>query len=375
MNVLILTPDRVGSTLLQRLITVYMNFHSFDRPVINLHELTNGLMQYYSPEFNQEVLGKPTDRPWGYYQTLEQITDLLQTSTHYKTSRLAHYHIIRRGDSLAQQVPFYQYLNDNFFIISAQRQNLLEHTLSWCISLHSKKLNVYNHQEKLHSFYNIYRNKISVDLHSVQKYLNDYKNYLQWVQDHFTVSSYFEYEKHLCNIEQYILDLDIFHNQRKKDWHDTFGIAFADWNRCHYLVSDISGLGLQLELDHAGSVPQLSYQSQAQLELRPTVTKSTVPMNLSAADKQFLKQHASHYMDTDRAIQDLVTRKVLITGIPIKLQTMLEKKLIIKNFDQCVEIYNDWVSKNNLGEPYLPSTIMQLALDEVTKWHATAQLT
>ena len=43
MNVLILTPDAVGSTLLQRTITIYMQFHEFDRPTINLHELTNGL--------------------------------------------------------------------------------------------------------------------------------------------------------------------------------------------------------------------------------------------------------------------------------------------------------------------------------------------
>jgi len=70
MNVLILTPDRVGSTLLQRLITVYMNMHEFDQPVINLHELTNGLIKYYSKDFGQEVLGKPNGRAWGYFQTL-----------------------------------------------------------------------------------------------------------------------------------------------------------------------------------------------------------------------------------------------------------------------------------------------------------------
>ena len=56
MNVLILTPDAVGSTLLQRLITIYMQFHSYDRPVINLHELTNGLVKYHNEKFNQEVL-------------------------------------------------------------------------------------------------------------------------------------------------------------------------------------------------------------------------------------------------------------------------------------------------------------------------------
>jgi hypothetical protein len=65
MNVLILTPDRVGSTLLQRLITIYMQFHEYDRPVINLHELTNGIIKYYSPVFNDEVLGKGVGDEWG----------------------------------------------------------------------------------------------------------------------------------------------------------------------------------------------------------------------------------------------------------------------------------------------------------------------
>ena len=118
MNVLILTPDRVGSTLLQRLITIYMQFHEFDQPVINLHELTNGIIKYYSPLFNAEVLGKSLDRgKWGYYQSLPEIRDLLDSVPHYKTSRLALYHIRNREDSTADQMPFYEYLNDNFFII------------------------------------------------------------------------------------------------------------------------------------------------------------------------------------------------------------------------------------------------------------------
>ena len=67
MNVLILTPDAVGSTLLQRMLTIYMQFHQFDRPTINLHELTNGLAKYYSPEFNQELVGKRALANWGYH--------------------------------------------------------------------------------------------------------------------------------------------------------------------------------------------------------------------------------------------------------------------------------------------------------------------
>jgi len=75
---LILTPDAVGSTLLQRMLTIYMQFHKFDRPTINLHELTNGLAKYYSPEFNQELVGKKTLASWGYHQTLQQVVELLR---------------------------------------------------------------------------------------------------------------------------------------------------------------------------------------------------------------------------------------------------------------------------------------------------------
>ena len=164
MNVLILTPDRVGSTLLQRLITVYMQAYEYDRPVINLHELTNGLIKYYSPVFNREVLGKPNEgKDWGYYQTLDEIIELLHSTDHYKTARLAHYHIHGRADTMAAQVPFYQYLNDNFFIISAQRDNLLEHGLSWCINGVSKRLNVFSAHEKINVFSDLYRNKITID--------------------------------------------------------------------------------------------------------------------------------------------------------------------------------------------------------------------
>lgn len=116
MNVLILTPDRVGSTLLQRLITVYMLRREFDKPVINLHELTNGLSRYYNTTLNQEIVGKPRGIKWDYYQTLSQVESLLKSSNHYKTSRLAHYHIVARQDSIADQIQFYEYLNREFFV-------------------------------------------------------------------------------------------------------------------------------------------------------------------------------------------------------------------------------------------------------------------
>ena len=125
MNVLMLTPDRVGSTMLQRVLTVYMLRRGFDKPVINLHELSNGIEKYYNTEIGQEVLGKPKNIDQVYYQSLGEVVKLLDSVDHYKTSRLAHYHLVKRQDSIAEQLPFYEYLNNNFYIISCRRARAL----------------------------------------------------------------------------------------------------------------------------------------------------------------------------------------------------------------------------------------------------------
>lgn len=373
MNVLILTPDRVGSTLLQRLITVYMNINEFDRPVINLHELTNGLIRYYSPNFNQEVLGKPNGRAWGYFQSLEEITDLMQSVPHYKTSRLAHYHIKNRQDSLAQQVPFYQYLNDNFFVISAQRSNLLEHALSWCIQLHSRKLNVYSHQEKVNTFYDLYQRRITVEPESLLKYLDQYREYLAWVDNHFHVASYFHYEKHLPVIEQYILSLPIFQTSQPLGFQDQFQIKFTDWNLCHYLASDLSGISAQLPTP---DTPLLEYAGPgAAVNALMPKTAREIAQSLSRADQEFLQAHSVNYVTVCDAIRELVNKKVMVTSIPIKLQTALEKKLLIKNYTECVSLYNEWAVKNCCGTVYNDEMLAMTQHREIQAWHCGTKLT
>ena len=373
MNVLILTPDRVGSTLLQRLVTIYMNMHDFDQPVINLHELTNGLIKYINARFNREVLGKPNDRQaWGYFQTLPEVVELLSSTEHYKTSRLAHYHIVNRQDSKKDQLGFYQYLNDNFFIISAQRENLLEHALSWCIQLHSKRLNVYSHSEKVSIFLNLYQNKIQVEPESIVKYLDQYRRYLEWVDRHFQVSSYFKYERDLPRVENYILDLPIFNARPQLSWGDNFGISWQDWNQCHYLISDLSGLSTQvqpLQLTMDNRLPAENYQ------LQPARSTQEITRSLSTADQQFLAQRWPEYQQVDQAIKELVDHKVLVTPVPIKLQTMAEKKLLIKNFDQCVTTYNEWVEKNGLGKFYTEDMISIAMQRELAAWHQMPKLT
>jgi hypothetical protein len=419
MNVLILTPDSVGSTLLQRLITIYMQFHHYDRPVINLHELTNGLVKYHNSKFNQEVLGKK-EGAWGYHQSLEQIVEMLSSVTHYKTSRLAHYHLQNRQDNIADQLSFYQYLNDNFYIISCRRHNIFEHALSWCLSKITKKLNVYSGTEKIDSFFNLYRNGIDLDPNSLLQTLNAYKNYVKWCNDHFTVANYFYYEEHLPCIEKYILNLPIFSQQTQLlTWQDNFGIRFDQWNLCHYITSDIGTLALDqpdrfLQLsanaktfaigdaDSAlltgynnvrdSSWPQIynveDYKNlpehirneveqkhnihlgtNTSLTNRTELERPLIDL-LPASHQDFVRENQSTYNNSMSSIYEMVNDGIIVSHPPIKKQTLAEKKHIIKNYQHLLDVYNQWIEQNpDLGRPLDNDTLDKFADLERSRWN------
>jgi len=375
MNVLVLTPDRVGSTLLQRLITVYMNFHEFDRPVINLHELTMGLSSYWSDIYNQEIIAPFTRQ----YQSLREITELLSTANHYKTARLAHYHMVNRQDSAADQTPFYDYLNDNFFIITAQRENLFEHAISWCIQNESKRLNVYTHADKVDVFQHLYRNKIKVDPGFVINYIFKYQEYLSWVSTHFRPNAVFCYEKDLANIEQYILGLNLFRSQNKKTWKQTFDIDFSEWNKCHYLLGDLSGIGSQLPAPKQQMLLPNQVNSEKSIKMH-SIAINKIDTGLSLADQKFLIDNGSNYRRAWDAINELVDRGAMPTGIPIKLQTLLEKRLLIENFDECLEVYNQYMTDphskiNGIASTFSSENMDVICANEIKNWHSNLQLT
>lgn len=400
MNVLILTPDAVGSTLLQRMLTIYMQFHHFDRPVINLHELTNGIAKYYSPEFNQELVGKKTVQNWGYYQTLQQVVELLSSVDHYKTSRLAHYHIRRRGDTIEQQIPFYKYLNENFYVIACRRANVFEHALSMTLSKITKKLNVFNAYEKIDTFYDIYQSGVTLDPTVFVNQLNAYKLYIEWSEQHFEVASYFNYEQDIPRLEQYILDLPVFASQPSLiTWHKNFGISFNDWNKMHYASSDLTSLpyepGHSLEnalLESSSSV--VDYQQNAPSDW-PAVFSTTDIKNLpqeiqqrwvqhqihqggivpflSKEKQQLLSQYQPNYNQAQRTIDQMIELGIVISGPPIKKQTLMEKQKTIKNFDLLVELYNNWASENtNIAQPITSTAISDSIETERKFWEFQA---
>lgn len=398
MNVLILTPDAVGSTLLQRMLTIYMQFHAFDRPVINLHELTNGLARYYSPEFNQELVSKHTLEKWGYHQSLSQVTEMLSSVDHYKTSRLAHYHLVRRGDSVAEQIPFYNYLNDNFFVIACRRKNVFEHAISMTLSTVTKKLNVYDVYEKVDTFYDMYKSGINLDTAVFERQLTAYKNYIAWSEQYFDIGAYFNYEKDIPRLEQYILNLPVFAAQANRvTWDQNFGLSFNDWNQMHYIRSDPGALSClpaqcaeKLRLNMSDPVADYQQHSLPQMPAvhsaddlaalpedvvniwaRGVISRTGVVPLLNSENQQKLAPYQTGYALAETTIDQMVQLGIMVSGPPIKKQTMHDKHRIIKNFNELVEVYNRWIDQNpGIGEPVDHSTVQTQISEESDFWYS-----
>jgi hypothetical protein len=353
------------------MLTIYMQFHKFDRPVINLHELTNGLAKYYSPEFNQELIGKKTLEKWEYYQSLEKVIDLLSSVDHYKTSRLAHYHIVRRGDTIDQQIPFYNYLNENFYVIACRRQNVFEHALSMTLNSVTKKLNVYSQHEKLDTFFELYQSGIDLDSQAFTCQLDAYRDYVNWSNQHFNISSYFNYEQDVPRIEQFILNLPLFTSQPELiTWEKNFGITFNTWNKMHYARSDLGSLMLEstpeINLSILNSPPpkkigrfengRLVEQKNNDYLLPAAVghmpTKQHIENNgifslLSQNRQDQLSFAKKGYIEAQKTIDQMINLGIIISGPPIKKQTLDEKKKIIKNFNKLIDVFNGWAEKNS----------------------------
>jgi hypothetical protein len=398
MNVLILTPDRVGSTLLQRLITIYMLRKGFDQPVINLHELTNGIVRYYNSALDNWVLGNSNqiNEKWGYFQSLPEIIDQLASVDHYKTSRLAKYHIDKRQDSISDQLNFYDYLNKNFYIIGGRRDNLFEHALSWEVVAHSKQLNVYDIESKISVFTDIYKNKITATKESFITHLTRYKEYIEWSDRYFNVQSYFNYDRDIQNIEQYILNLDFMAGHHSNTWKDMFDQDFNTWNTCHRLIPNAiiqnttSSISKELtvvdtenkwDLLKGSDWPNLSsdfslQENKISLDIKKEIQRKIKIRSFTVTEDQyiFLKNNIDNYVSTNNEISKLVANGFLVTPIPIKLQSLAEKRSIVKNFDECLTWYNEWVEKNNFGSLYTDIQIQAMSEIEGSRLQSLLQL-
>jgi hypothetical protein len=176
-------------------------------------------------------------------------------------------------------------------------------------------------------------------------------------------------------------------------WDNMFGQTFSDYNACHRLIPNLKllpGNG-EKEINYF-EVPTIEDWSKvkgsdwpaAPDEFESAINQLPVPVTeeiekffgtvstkVTPAEFKFLEKNLSSYQETNKQITKLVDDGFLVTGVPIKLQSLAEKKMIISNFDECVNWYNEWVVANNFGKIYSEHDLTEISQAEEDKLNST----
>lgn len=421
MNILLLTPDAVGGTFLERMISIYAQFQTHDKPVIDIHRIDNKLEKVYSPDFNMEILQNSSGT-----QPLEKTIELLKESTHYSIAKLVYYRMEGHPDSPNQKREFYQFLSENFFIISCRRRNIFENALSWSFNNITGALNVYHVKTKLEKFVNLFKNPVYIDPESFVQSLEKYRRYINWADQNFSIGSYWYYENHVHDVENYIRKLPMFSNSSFVGWKDKFGIDFECWNRCHFLKSDIGNLALKFSqekfellsnnIDNSqdlnpdqtrcsaqaflsaydtvadGSWPKIKnlieFQSlpdniknecMVMHGLEPSYQESLVATKLEELNpeyQQYLKKYQDQYYHGASMIDQMRNLGILPNHVPIKKNTLAEKMIMCKNLDEIISTYNNWSLDNlDISDTISFEQLQHSAALEIKNWKEATKST
>ena len=304
-NYLIITPDGVGSTYLQRALTVYLHIAGLD--YWNTHELLNGL------GLQENNLCKKYGV--AYSQTLPEICALLGSTNNSLVSRIAQYHITKR---LREKKEDYQQLydtcNKKFDKIFYCVRDPFEYALSWSIRYNTNILNVYSIKERI----SVHGEDIkqTLDLEYFNQKLKQYSNYEYWAEDNFNITRAVSYDDNHRNIDSMLKELTgLDHNAE-----DRFGISLQEYSTVRYMAS----------------------------------------MYMQTKDKKYLydRDTAAGAIKLKKLIKSLPYEK-LPTEIPVKMNTMQDKQKHVINFDDAVEVYNKWTTSTNSHMPISQEDIEQ----------------
>jgi len=293
MNILILTPDGVGSTILQRLLTMSLHLESIK--VINTHELTNGLY------LKDSILLK--DFQLEYSQKLEEIIEIIKKSNKDTrlVSRLAKYHLDARQDSIQSQKTFFNFLNSFYEKkIMCIRNNIFEYALSWSIRERSGILNVYSKvDQKAVSMVN------EVNEDYFLKKCNEYVDYTYWVHNNFPDAEQVSYEDMIINSDSVIEKLTGF----KDTFNKNFGVNLSnilkiEYNFFNYLI----------------------FQDKK---------------------KYFYNKQEHKALFLYKKLSNELIKKKIILNQPIKNTTLEQKRKQIKNFNNCLDKFYLFAKNHN----------------------------
>ena len=225
-NFLVLTPDGVGSTYLQRALTVYLQCADLD--YWNTHELLNGLG---IEDGNLYKDWKPE-----YTQTVEKICDMLLVTGNFLVSRIAHYHIKNRLERRVEDYNIlYKECNRKFNTILFCERDPFEYALSWSIRKNAGINNVYSIEQRIKTHGGGVKEPVDIDFFT--RKLEQYGEYEYWAEDNFKIAYTVNYDEMHQNVDSVMQTITGMK-------HTTF---LQDYSRLRYLASKDQYNGESLE--------------------------------------------------------------------------------------------------------------------------------
>jgi hypothetical protein len=309
MNFLVLTPDGVGSTYLQRALTLYLN--ASGKAYYNTHEILNGLSLW-----NNILIKRHTANYNPYNQSLHEIETMLLGQEGNIISRIALYHIENRLAGKLPEPPMgvpvrpisvdmlernknedyqglYETCHHVFDKIIYCTRDPFEYALSWGIRNITGKFNVYTIKERMETHND---KNFNLEPPFFAEKLNDYKRYIYWIKDNFPEAIEVPYEVLHNDVDDVLKQLTESDFDIKEKW----GTSLQEYNTLLYKLSLMYN-------------PALEYSDKIM-----------------------------HYQQ--KLVDD---HKVFMFGMPIKMNTLEDKTKKIVNFSECLAIYNTWAEASN----------------------------
>ena len=101
------------------------------------------------------------------------------------------------------------------------------------------------------------------------------------------------------------------------------------------------------------------------------IRRAGIDTLLDYESQKKLAPYQSGYALAKTTIDQMVKLGIMISGPPIKKQTLDDKHRIIKNFDELIKVYNCWIDKNpSIGEPFDDHTMQTQISSESNFWHS-----
>ena len=215
MNYLVLTNDGIGSSYLQRSLTLYLNSAGIE--YWNTHELLNGVACN-----NGNIYKQWRDNNFEL-QPVNEIITCLNESTNNIVSRVGLHWAHERNDIST----LYPILRSKYNKILMCKRDPFEYALSWSIRSSEGIGNLYRVDKKRSLSLNY-----DVDMDFFKTKLEEYHKYIYWTMDNFNAQevNYNDLQINIDNMMQKITGLD-------HSVEDKFGISLQNYSRVRYLAS------------------------------------------------------------------------------------------------------------------------------------------